>query len=72
MKELLRLQNQVEHEFEEKLELDRPIVTRDFGKEERLDKDIGGDHCSYLSEVDVSALEEKDCDGDGVFATEEE
>ena len=37
--------NHVEHESEEKLELDWPIVTKDFSKEERSNNNIGGDRC---------------------------
>lgn len=62
--------NPIEHGFEEKSELDRPIVTKDSSKEHKLDKDIGEDHILYLQRVDEVALENEDGDADSLHATD--
>ena len=51
--------------------MDLPVVTKDFNKEERVDKDISEDHILYLQKVEEVALEEEDCEKDSVHAANE-
>jgi len=63
--------NQVEQESKEKLELDRPVVTKDCNKEERVDKDIDKDHILHSQEAEEAALEDEDSNEDSVHEADD-
>ena len=63
--------NYAQQEFEEKLELDQPVVTENSSNEERLNMDISDNHNSYLQEADKVALEDEDEVANRFHATDE-